>query len=123
VNDINIDATAPMIAVTATAPILWPPNGKLIPDAITGAMMDSLSGIDPATAAFHVVDKYGLLQPADRIVVAPDGNFRFPLMLDASRLGDDLAGRQYEIIVSAADKAGNRRAASTKVTVPHDLRR
>jgi len=40
--------------------------------------------------------------------------------LEASRLGADRDGRRYQVIVTAADKAGNRASASTIVTVPHD---
>ena len=54
-------------------------------------------------------------------VTANDGTYSFTVMLEASRLGQDLNGRQYQIVVSAQDKAGNPATASTIVTVPHDL--
>lgn len=120
VHGINIDMTPPMIVVSAASSSLWPPNGKLVPDIISGKMTDALSGIDPSTAAFHVVDEYGTIQPSGNITMMPDGSYSFTLVLEARRLGQDLDGRRYQIIVTASDKSGNSASASTGVVVPHD---
>ena len=90
-------------------------------DTISGVISDALSGIDPTTLAFQVIDQYGVVQPTGPISLGPDGTYSFTVMLEASRLGQDLNGRQYQIVVSAQDKAGNPATASTIVTVPHDL--
>ena len=63
VQKINIDLTSPTITVAASTDILWPANGKLVPDTITGTVVDALSGVDPTTVTFRVVDEYGELQP------------------------------------------------------------
>jgi uncharacterized protein YjiK len=116
----TIDTTPPTISVAASAPVLWPANGKLVPEILSGAVTDSLSGIDPATVAFVVVDEYGQLQPAGSIAPGADGRYSFSVGLEARRLGEDSDGRHYQVIISAADKAGNQTSATTEVTVPHD---
>jgi 6-phosphogluconolactonase (cycloisomerase 2 family) len=117
---IKIDRTPPTVTVGASASTLWPPNGKLVPDTISGVVADGLSGIDPSALTFTVVDKYGLVQLTGAISLGSGGQYSVTVMLEASRLGQDLGGRQYQIIVSARDKAGNPTSASTMVTVPHD---
>ncbi len=120
VSNVNLDLTPPTVTVGVGLAALWPPNGKLVPDTISGTVIDKLSGIDPSTVAYKVIDEYGQIQPAGPITLAPNGRYSFRVMLEASRLGQDLNGRQYQIVVSAADKAGNRASASMTVTVPHD---
>ena len=100
--------------------MLWPANGKLVPDTISGAVTDLVSGIDPGTVSFVVVDEYGQLQPAGPFALGADGRYSFSVGLEARRLGQDSDGRHYQVIISAADKAGNQTSASTMVTVPHD---
>jgi hypothetical protein len=120
---LNIDMTPPTITVAASAPTLWPPNGKLVPDIFSGTMTDALSGIDPNSATFNVLDEYGVIQPSGPITVMPGGIYSFSVALEASRLGQDLDGRHYQVIVSVNDKAGKPTSVSTVVTVPHDQRR
>ena len=116
----NIDLATPTITVAASAPMLWPPNGRVVPDMISGVIGDGLSGIDPSTATFRVMDEYGRVQPTGPVVIGPGGVYSFTVNLEASRLGQDLDGRHYQIIVSASDRAGNQASAATMVTVPHD---
>ena len=118
VRGVNIDLTPPSITIYASAPTLWPPDGKMVPDIISGSVADTLSGTDPATLIFRVVDKYGQVQPTAAFSSGPGGQFSFTVMLEASRLGQDLDGRQYQIIVSASDKAGNQTSASTLALCP-----
>ncbi|HZR23530.1 MAG TPA: choice-of-anchor tandem repeat GloVer-containing protein [Vicinamibacterales bacterium] len=122
VGDINIDITPPAISARAAAATLWPPNGKLVADVISGSVSDVLSGLDPATATFRVVDSYGAVQPTGTFLVRPDGSYSFTIMLEAARRGDDPLGRQYQVVINARDRAGNAASASTVVTVPHDRR-
>lgn len=117
-----IDSTPPTITVATSSPTLWPPNGKFVPNNISGMVADGLSGIDPSTVTFRVVDKYGQVQPTGVVSVGPNGQFAFSVVLEASRLGQDLDGREYQIIVSCKDMAGNEASASTMVIVPHDQR-
>jgi hypothetical protein len=117
---INIDFEPPQISVSASLPALWPPNNKLVPDVFSGSMTDALAGIDPTSATFTIVDEYGQFQPSGVISVLPNGSYSFTVPLMASRLGTDMDGRRYQVIVSVSDKAGNRASVSTVVTVPHD---
>jgi uncharacterized protein YjiK len=115
----TVDTTSPVITVAADPTLLWPANGKLMSITISGKVADA-SRIDPSTLAFHVVDEYGELQPTGPFTVDSNGLFSFAVSLEARRLGDDLDGRRYEVIVSASDKAGNAASGSVVITVPHD---
>jgi hypothetical protein len=116
---IDIDATPPVISCNANPNTLWPPNGKLNVVTVTGSMADVTSAIDPSGATYVVNDEYG---PAfgSPFTIDADGSYSLKLSLIASRNGDDLDGRQYNINVSGKDKAGNSGSCSVVVTVPHD---
>ncbi|HVZ23325.1 MAG TPA: SBBP repeat-containing protein [Vicinamibacterales bacterium] len=117
---LELDSTPPTITVGASSTVLWPPNGKRIPDSISGFIADGLSGVEATSVTFTVVDTYGLVQPSGVVSLGPGGRYSFTVSLEARRLGQDPAGRQYRVVVSASDRAGNRAAASTLVSVPHD---
>jgi hypothetical protein len=118
------DVTPPVITITATPKTLWPPNGKMVPVTISGTIKDAESGVNASTAAYAVIDEYGLIQPSGQITTldATTGSYTFRIQLQASRNGNDKDGRQYTIIVSAQDNEGNQGSKSTIVTVPHDQR-
>ena len=116
----GIDVTPPVVTVSASPSTLWPPNGKMVPVAVSGTIIDSLSGANPTTAAFAVMDEYGTVQPTGPVSLGAGGAYSFTVLLQASRNGNDKTGRQYTITVSAKDYAGNSGAAATIVTVPHD---
>jgi glycosidase len=117
---VNIDLTSPVVTVSASPSLLWPPNGKMVPVTVLGAITDNLSGVDPSTAAFAVVDEYGIVQPGGPVALGAGGTYKFTVSLQASRQGNDSDGRQYRIMISANDLAGNSASATTTVTVPHD---
>ncbi|HXZ81562.1 MAG TPA: alpha-amylase family glycosyl hydrolase [Terriglobales bacterium] len=117
---VNIDLTAPHVTISASPASLWPPNGKMLPVTVSGAITDNLSGVDASTAAFKVVDEYGTVQPNGPVSLGPGGSYSFTVSLQASRNGSDRDGRHYTITVSANDLAGNPGSAATVVTVPHD---
>jgi hypothetical protein len=117
---VRIDKTPPAISLTPAMQTLWPPNGNLVADVMSGNLTDALSGVDPSTVRFSVIDEYGLVQPSGPVTLLPNGAFSFSVMLEASRRGQDRDGRQYQIIVTGSDKAGNQASTSTSVTVPHD---
>ncbi|HEV2395335.1 MAG TPA: alpha-amylase family glycosyl hydrolase [Candidatus Sulfotelmatobacter sp.] len=119
---VNIDLTPPSASVSASPSSLWPPNGKMVSVTVSGAITDSLSGVNPSTAAFSVVDEYGTVQPNGPVTLGSGGSYAFTVSLQASRNGNDMDGRQYTITVSAQDFAGNVGSAATVVTVPHDQR-
>jgi glycosidase len=116
----GIDVTPPAVNVAANPRVLWPTNGNMVSVTVSGSINDSLSGVDPSTAAFTVTDEYGSVQPQGPITLNAGGSYSFKLLLQASRMGNDLDGRQYTIIVSARDYAGNLSSSAAVVTVPHD---
>jgi len=118
----QLDTTAPEISVTVTPSNVWPPNGKFVPVVASGTITDAQSGVNVKTAAYSVADEYGRVEPTGYVTLDVDGNYSFTLMLEASREGDDRDGRQYEIVVTAEDEAGNGGATSSVALVPHDRR-
>jgi endo-1,4-beta-xylanase len=116
----GIDVTPPVLSVSASPSSLWPPNGNMVPATIFGTITDTLSGVNPTTAAFAVVDEYGTVQPHGPVSLGSGGSYSFTILLQASRNENDLNGRQYTITVSANDYAGNLGSAATIVPVPDD---
>lgn len=123
VTTVNGTPIAPAIAVSATPKKLWPPNKFMVPVTVSGTMTDTGgSGVNPNTAAYVVLDEYGLVQPKGKVTLSANGSYSFPIELQASRKGDDIDGRQYHITVSVEDNVGNKGSSSTLVIVPHDQR-
>jgi glycosidase len=116
----GLDVTPPVASVSAHPAALWPPNGKMVAVTVSGSISDSLSGVDPGTAAFAVVDEYGSVQPQGAVSLGSGGSYSFKVLLQASRNDNDLDGRHYKITVSARDYAGNLGSSATIVTVPHN---
>jgi hypothetical protein len=117
---IGIDVTPPAVNVAASPASLWPANGRMVPVRVSGMITDSLSGVDPTTAAFAVVDEYGSVQPQGPVTLGSGGSFSFQVLLQASRNENDQDGRQYTVTISARDYAGNLGSSAKTVTVPHD---
>jgi len=114
------DTTPPVITLSATPKVLWPPNGKMVPVTVSGTITDTGSGVNVNSAAYAVKDEYGELQPHGAISLGPGGNYSLTILLQASRLGTDLDGRRYTVTVRAKDNAGNGGSMTSAVTVPHD---
>jgi uncharacterized delta-60 repeat protein len=114
------DTEPPVVTASVEPAQLWPPNGKPVEVALTGKITDA----SPITGAtYEVVDEYGQVQPTGTLTVVADGTYTGAVSLIASRLGTDLDGRRYTIVVSATDGCGNKGIASTVVVVPHDQRK
>jgi hypothetical protein len=113
------DTIPPVITISATPRVLAPPNGQLVPVTIAGKITDSASGVNASTAEYRVIDEYRLVQPKGKMALDSAGNYRFTILLRASRLWNDLNGRQYTIRVNAKDNAGSRGVNWARVTVPH----
>jgi hypothetical protein len=115
-----VDLTPPSITVAASLSRLWPADGKMLTDTISGLVRDQLSGVAPGSVTFRVIDEYGEIQPAGPVSLQSDGTFSFVVMLEARRLGADQSGRDYRVVVTASDTVGNQTSAFTMVNVPHD---
>jgi len=118
--DIKIDATPPSVTAVAQPSTLWPPNGNTVTVAVSGAVTDATSGVDPTSAQFSVIDEYGQVQPSGAVTLTATGSYSVAVPLVASRNGNDKNGRSYTIQVRAMDMAGNLRSASVVVIVPQD---
>ncbi|HKD09847.1 MAG TPA: hypothetical protein VKB79_28335 [Bryobacteraceae bacterium] len=114
------DTVPPIINVSATPAILWPPNGRMITVTVSGNITDNLSGVNAGGATFCVYDRYGAIQPFGPVTVASDGSFSFTVQLQASLNALDVNGRQYSVTVRASDNAGNLGFGAAAVMVPHD---
>ena len=119
-NNTPFDTTPPVITLSATPKVLWPPNGKMVPVTFSITITDTGSGVNVHSAAYAVKDEYGEVQPTGAITLGPGGNYSFTVLLQASRRGSDLDGRRYTINVRARDNAGNSGSKARAVTVPHD---
>jgi VCBS repeat protein len=115
------DTTPPTITLTVHPKTLWPPNGRMVPVMVSGKITDSGSGVNLGTAVYFVRDEYGKIQPGGPVTLGPAGRYAFTVLLQASRRGSDLDGRQYKITVRAADNAGNLASKTKDVVVPHSL--
>lgn len=95
----------------------------MVPVTISGTITDIDSGVNAKTAAYVVIDEYGVVQPKGIVTLRSNGNYSFTIELQASRKGNDKDGRNYTITVSAEDNVGNKGSSSASVIVPHDQRR
>jgi len=119
-NNIPFCTSPPVVTFSATTRYLWPPNGRMAPVTISGAITNTETGCSIQTAAFAVKDEYGKVQPSGALTLGPGGAYSFTTWLQASRFGTDADGRQYTITVGASNNAGKTVSQSGIVTVPHD---
>ena len=117
--DINLDVNPPVITLSVTPDILWPPNHKMIPIMITVSANDDF---DPnPTLVLDLIsvnegdNTVGDGSTTNDIEVGEEGT----IYLRAERSGTG-GGRTYTITYKATDASGNSASASTTVTVPHD---
>lgn len=118
-----LDTTPPLINVLVRPATLWPPNGGMVRVTVSGRITDADSGVDPRSVRYSVRDEYGSVQPTGTITLRTGGAYSFTVLLQASRRGADMDGRQYKISVSASDNAGNGATKAASVTVAHDQRK
>jgi hypothetical protein len=96
--------------------VLWPPNGKLIPVTLSG-MVSLPAGCSLEGLSYQMSDSEG--GPVRSGALSQAGMFSATILVQASRLGDDPAGRTYTFTVTATDRSGSA-SESVTVTVPHD---
>ena len=118
-NNPQADTTPPVITLSATPKVLWPPNGRMVPVTVSGTITDTGSGVNVDSAVYSVIDEYGKVQPAGAITLGAGGSYSFTVLLQAARLRNDLNGRHYAITVRASDNAGNSGSQTSVVIVPH----
>jgi hypothetical protein len=72
-NNTPLDTTPPLITISATPKVLWPPNGRMLPVTVSGTITDAGSGVNVNSAAYAVKDEYGKVQPKGAITLGPPG--------------------------------------------------
>jgi hypothetical protein len=112
-----VDTTAPALALDASPSVLFPPNHTLVPVTVRWQASDVC---DPAPRVTLVSATSS--EPADAGDIGEaatvSGSLVVPLRAERSGQG---VGRTYALVLRAADGSGNATAATTTVTVPHDL--
>lgn len=114
------DSEPPVVSVSATPTILWPPNHKMIRIAVDVVATDDIDP-DPLVALVGVessepADGQGDGNTADDIRIDADG----AIYLRAERSGSG-DGRFYTITYKATDASGNVGFGSIDILVPHNL--
>jgi hypothetical protein len=113
--------------VTASTQVLTPPNGRFVPITLSGQVANDR--LPAPTAQVHVIDEYRRVNSARPIPLTAMGKFSgsnlytysFTVRLEASRSDQDLAGRQYYVIITFKDR-NTGGARIVPVIVPHDPR-
>jgi hypothetical protein len=114
------ETTPPVITISATPAILWPPSRKLKSVTVSGQITDA--GVGVAAARYAVVDEYGTMNSLGNVALNPDGTYSFVVNLSSKRKGSDKDGRHYTIFIGAEDFDGNHADSSVTVVAPHDMR-
>src|SRR5262249_40300624 len=78
------DTTPPTTTADATPTPLGPPNGKMVPVTVSGTIVDTGSGVNASTAAYSVLNEYGMVQPSGNIALGSGGSYSFTVLLQAS---------------------------------------
>ena len=116
-----VDTRAPEItSVTASSPVLWPPNHTMVPVIIAVDVSD-VCHASPACRITGVTSNEPVNALGDGNT-APDWNVTGPLTVElrAERSGTG-TGRIYTITVQCTDASGNTSSLrDVVVTVPHD---
>jgi len=111
--EVQMDRTAPVVDLSVTPGLLWPPNHKMVDVAVNGGANDPASGV--VSVEFTVTDEYGTVEPVIN-------GFNTAIPLEAWRNGGDKDGRHYTITAVITDEAGNVTTVTTEAVCPHDMR-
>ena len=118
---VKLDKTAPVISLSASPAVIWPPNGDTVDVTINGRGADAVSGL--SGVSYAVTDEYGspLAIPA-RALGGASASWTDQLGVEARRDGSDLDGRRYRVTATLTDAAGHTSTASADIVVQHDRR-
>lgn len=106
--ELIVDGTPPTIVGTAT-PLALNKTGNpnvLVSVTVSGTITDLLSGVDPTTGTYTVVDEYGQVQPSGTVTILPGGSYSFVVRLSPTRQAKDKDGRKYVVTIKAKDNLG-----------------
>src|SRR5262245_14982955 len=117
----RVGAKRQPISLSTDPSVIWPPNGKTVPVAISGAGVDAVSSL--AEVSYVMMDEYGLpLGILPRLLNGGSATWADQLAVEISGNGYDLDGRAYQAVATLADVAGNTATAKAIIRVPHDQR-
>ena len=119
---VNIDKTAPTLALSATPARISPPNGQMVNVTIYAQGADSASGLE--SVSYVVTDEYGtqLSIPTRALLGNSTASWTETLAVEARREGNDRNGRLYTVTATVTDMAGFTTTKSTSIVVTHDQR-
>ena len=113
------DTTPPHISLAGDTARISAADGRLVRVTLSGSVSDNVSEI--SNVSYTIVDEYGSVQPSG-VAAVTNGGFQITLYLEARRRGQDTDGRQYAMIATATDVAGNTASATRYAVVSHDRR-
>lgn len=107
---LKIDQQAPSITMSAT-PSSVLASSTPVTVTVSGRITDALSGINPQTVSYRVIDEYSVFEPTGPITLQANGDFSFTITFPATKNASD---RQhvYTINISAGDMAGVGKSAT-----------
>lgn len=117
-----LDVTPPVLSVTVTPTVLFPPNHQMIEITPTITVSDDRDP-DPRVDLVSITSNEGDDVRGDGNTspdISIDGDGRIFLRAERSGLGE---GRIYTITWRARDDSGNTSTASATVSVPHDKKK
>ena len=105
------DTIAPHMAAFATPPVLWPPNGKMVPVSIEAKIFDACDAMTSGRIVAVESDELSF-RSDDWEITGP-----LTLNLKARRLGTG-KGRTYRITIETSDGSGNMSRTTVSIFVP-----
>jgi hypothetical protein len=119
--DLQPDATAPTLNLTANPNRIFPPNGQSVTVTLSGVGSDMCSGL--ASISYVVTDEYGTsLSIPTRTLNGSSASWTDSLIVQARRRGNDSDGRLYRVTATITDVAGNTSTSTTDIVISHDQR-
>jgi len=118
-NDTGCARVPPVVTLSLTPTVLWPPNGKLEPVTLSGTITAAGCRINPNSVTYVVQDEYGEVEPSGTIELNTGSVYSLSVELQASRRGSDDDGRLYTLTVRAENDEGDAASVSRTVIVPH----
>src|SRR3989449_579030 len=117
-----VDSTPPVLSVTASPRILWPPDHRMVEVILTVAARDNLGAVRVVLVSATSSEPDNGVGDGDTtndIQSTEVGTLDTRVLLRAERSGVG-PGRIYTLTYQATDLAGNTTTASVTIVVPHD---
>lgn len=113
----TVDTTPPMLFLSVTPQVLWPPSHQMVEVSVTAAASDDASVVLISVTSSEPDNSGRDGDTSDDIQGADVGTRDTSILVRAERSGSG-EGRVYTLTYQATDAAGNSTTASATVTVP-----